>query len=81
MDAREIALVRVWLYINSFLGLGKLDIITKNILGRPVQEPVKNPDLVRLGGNGIANRLDASIAIKYGTIMLLLSFWIAVTFD
>ena len=58
-----------------FLGLSKSNIITKTILGRPVKEPV-----LQRGDFGHANRLDASMVIKYGKMMLLLSFWITVTF-
>ena len=56
----------------SFLGLNKSNI---TILGRPVKEPV-----LQRGDFGHANRLDASMVIKYGKMMLLLSFWITVTF-
>ena len=67
------------LYIEQllFLGLSKSNIITKTILGRPIKEPV-----LQRGDFGHANRLDASVAIiKYGKMMLLLSFWITVTFN
>ena len=57
----------------TFVGLSKSNIITKTILGRPDLWP-------NLGEFAHANRLDASIAMKYGKMMFLLSFWITVTF-
>ena len=57
----------------SFVGLSKSNIITKTILGRPDFRP-------NIGEFAHANRLDASIAMKYGKMMFLLSFWITVTF-
>ena len=63
------------LTLLSLLGLSKSNIITKTILGQPVKEPV-----LQRGDFGHANRLDALLVIKYGKMMLLLSFWITVTF-